>query len=565
LGRPVEFYFKRARGAVKARVNELLRAIDLPESYAKRFPGELSGGQKQRICIARALAAEPDVIICDEVTSALDQLVGEGILKLLKHLQEELGIAYLFISHDLSTVQRVANKVAVMLNGRIVASGETSTVFSPPRDPYTELLLSSVPELRPDWLDGVLAKRAHPDDGNLTGPALAPTGLARGGAPSCFVPYLLQGLGAVAAYRDHRRIQMKVLVLGGDGIGPEVTASAEAVLRAISKREDLGIEFEHDLVGGTSYDVTGKFATDEMIARARKSQAILFGAEGGSKWDTLELDGTPEERSGLSRLRRELELFANLRPIKPFEALVSRSTLKADAVRNVDFIIVRELCGGIYFGQPRGIVRLPDGTMQGVDTQSYTEAEIERVARTAFALARSRRRRLASVDKANVMESGVLWRRIVTRLGKTEFSDVALEHLYADNAAMQIIREPRQFDVIVTDNLFGDILSDGAAMIAGSLGMLPSASLSADSAGRRFGLYEPVHGSAPDIAGRGVANPLGSILSVAMMLDHSFKRPDLTDRLEQAVVSVLERGVLPRDLGGTAGTAEIADAVIAAL
>jgi 3-isopropylmalate dehydrogenase len=358
---------------------------------------------------------------------------------------------------------------------------------------------------------------------------------------------------------------MKVLVLGGDGIGPEVTASAERVLHTISTREGLGIQFEHDLVGGASYDATGKFTTDEMMGRARNAQAILFGAEGGPRWDALELDGTPEERSGLSRLRRELELFANLRPIKPFDALLSRSTLKAEVVRNVDFIIVRELCGGIYFGRPRGISRLPDGSLQGIDTQSYTEAEIERVARSAFTLARSRRRRLASADKANVMESGVLWRRVVTRLGKAEFPDVALEHLYADNAAMQIVRDPRQFDVIVTDNLFGDILSDGAAMIAGSLGMLPSAALSADLGGRRFGLYESVHGSAPDIAGRGIANPLGSILSVAMMLDHSFARPDLADRLERAVAAALERGILPRDLGGKAGTDEVADAVIAAL
>lgn len=358
---------------------------------------------------------------------------------------------------------------------------------------------------------------------------------------------------------------MKVLVLGGDGIGPEVTASAEAVLHTISEREGLGIEFEHDLVGGASYDATGKFATDEMMVRARESQAILFGAEGGPKWDSLELDCTPEERSGLTRLRRELLLFANLRPIKPFEVLISRSTLKAEVVRGVDFVIVRELCGGIYFGQPRGISRLQDGSLQGIDTQSYTEGEIERVARAAFALARSRRRRLASVDKANVMESGVLWRRVVTRLAETEFPDVALDHLYVDNAAMQIVRDPRQFDVIVTDNLFGDILSDGAAMITGSLGMLPSASLSEDLGGRRFGLYEPVHGSAPDIAGRGIANPLGAILSVAMMLTHSFARPDLARRVEQAVATVLGKGILPRDLGGTDGTTDVTEAVIATL
>ncbi len=359
---------------------------------------------------------------------------------------------------------------------------------------------------------------------------------------------------------------MKVLVLGGDGIGPEVTASAETVLRTISDRHGLGVTFEHRLVGGASYDETGQFATDEMMARARAADAILFGSEGGPKWDVLEIECTPEERSGLTRLRRELQLFANLRPIKPFDAVLSRSTLKSQVIEGVDFIIVRELCGGIYFGQPRGITKMSDGMLQGLDTQSYTEAEIERVARVAFTLARSRRKRLTSVDKSNVMESGVLWRRVVNRIGATEFPDVALDHIYVDNAAMQIVRDPRQFDVIVTDNLFGDILSDGAAMITGSLGMLPSASLTEDNGdGRRFGLYEAVHGSAPDIAGQGVANPLGAILSVALMLDYSFARPDLAMWLERAVGAVLQRGVLTRDLGGTARTSEITDAVVAAL
>ena len=357
-----------------------------------------------------------------------------------------------------------------------------------------------------------------------------------------------------------------VLVLPGDGIGPEVTAAGERVLRFLLTKYGLEATFSHALVGGACYDQTGQFITDGTMALARSADALLFGAEGGPKWDGLELTGPPESRSGLTRLRRELKLFANLRPIRPFDTLLSRSTLKPEVIRGVDFIVLRELCGGIYFGMPRGIERKSDGTLRGFDTQEYTEPEIERIARVVFRLAISRRRKLCSVDKANVMESGILWRRVVSRIGAQEFPQVALNHLYVDNAAMQLVRDPRQFDVIVTDNLFGDILSDGAAMITGSLGMLPSASLSAERMdGRRTALYEPVHGSAPDIAGKGIANPLGTILSVGLMLKHSFDRPDLSDILDRAVVATLDAGLLTPDLGGKSGTAEVTDAVIAAL
>ena len=358
----------------------------------------------------------------------------------------------------------------------------------------------------------------------------------------------------------------KILVLAGDGIGPEVTAAAQAVLQQVLKDHGLDAVFSHALVGGASYEATGEFITDDTMRLAHGADAILFGSEGGPQWDDLELTGPPESRSGLIRLRRELKLYANLRPIRPFDELLGRSTLKADAIRGVDFIVLRELCGGIYFGEPRGITRGADGQWQGTDTQVYNESEIDRIARAGFELARSRRRILCSVDKANVMESGVLWRRVVSRIGAQEFPDVALNHLYVDNAAMQIVRNPRQFDVLVTDNLFGDILSDCAAMITGSLGMLPSASLSyASGRGKQKGLYEPVHGSAPDIAGRGIANPLGAILSAGMMLKFTFERPDLNDKIVSAVSSALKAGVLSADLGGGATTAEVTAAVTMAL
>jgi 3-isopropylmalate dehydrogenase len=358
----------------------------------------------------------------------------------------------------------------------------------------------------------------------------------------------------------------KILVLAGDGIGPEVTSAAERVLRHVLDAHGLQASFTHALFGGACYDASGEFITEETMRIAHGADAILLGAEGGPKWDDLALSGPPESRSALIRLRRELHLYANLRPIRPFDELLDRSTLKADVIRGVDFIVLRELCGGIYFGEPRGIDRAADGQLRGTDTQVYSEAEITRIVRAGFELAKSRRGKLCSVDKANVMESGVLWRRILSRIGAEEYPEISVSHLYVDNAAMQIVRNPRQFDVLVTDNLFGDILSDCAAMITGSLGMLPSASLAYVSGGKgQKGLYEPVHGSAPDIAGRGIANPLGAILSAGLMLKFTFDRPDLNDRIEKAVSSALKAGVLSADLGGSASTAEITESVLAAL
>jgi 3-isopropylmalate dehydrogenase len=355
----------------------------------------------------------------------------------------------------------------------------------------------------------------------------------------------------------------RILVLAGDGIGPEVTAVALDVLERIAQTQRLALQFDRRLVGGAAYDACGEFITDETMDAARNADAILFGAEGGPKWDDIELSGTPEKRSGLTRLRRQLQLYANLRPIKPFSGLVNQSTVKPEVIANVDFVIVRELCGGIYFGQPRGIERGGDGELRGYETQIYTESEISRVARAAFRLARQRRSKLTSVEKSNVMESGFLWRRVVTQIGAAEFPDVALNHMLADNAAMQIIRDPRQFDVVVTDNLFGDILSDGAAMIVGSLGMLPSAALGEpDASGKRLGLYEPIHGSAPDIAGKNVANPIGAILSVGMLLTHSLMRPDLGAVVEKAVEATLALGIRTADIGGTSSTADVRDAVV---
>lgn len=356
---------------------------------------------------------------------------------------------------------------------------------------------------------------------------------------------------------------MKIVVLGGDGIGPEVTASAETVLRSVSSSADLKLEFEHHLVGGACYDETGKFSTDEMMNAARNADAILFGSEGGPKWDVLEIDCTPEERAGLTRLRRELQLFANLRPIKALSVMKDRSTVRPEVTQGVDFIILRELCGGIYFGTPRGIAKQSDGSYKATDTLSYEESEVERLAHVAFTLARSRRGRVTSVDKANVMETSVLWRKVFTRIHAEQYSDIELSHMYIDNASMQVIRDPRQFDVLATENLFGDILSDGSAMLTGSLGMLPSAAIGKPNAsGQRPGLYEPVHGSANDLAGQDVANPIGAILSAALLLRHSLERDDLAKKIESAVEQALESGDLTRDLGGTTGTKAFTEAVV---
>ena len=335
----------------------------------------------------------------------------------------------------------------------------------------------------------------------------------------------------------------KILILPGDGIGVEV---ADQAIRVIDKLNDHGLNanYEKDLVGGASYDENGEPLTEAVLEKAKQSDAILLGAVGGSKWDNVERSKRPE--AGLLGLRKELELFANLRPALVFEALVSASTLKNEVVNNLDIMIVRELTGGVYFGQPRGIEDTENGK-KAIDTQIYYDYEIDRIARVAFDLARKRNNKVTSVEKANVMETGVLWRSVVKET-HSDFSDVQLENMLADNCAMQLVRSPKQFDVIVTDNLFGDLLSDCAAMLTGSLGMLPSASLGAENNSKRYGLFEPVHGSAPDIAGQDKANPIATILSLSMMLKYNLNKPELSDKVESAVQQVLSDGFRTGDI-----------------
>ena len=347
-----------------------------------------------------------------------------------------------------------------------------------------------------------------------------------------------------------------LLLLPGDGIGPEVVAQVRRV--AARLMPELTLE-ERDF-GGASYEAHGAPLTDEALALARASDAVLMGAVGGPQWAGAPRHLRPE--AGLLALRSGMGVFANLRPALCFAPLADASTLKREVVEGLDIMIVRELTGGVYFGQPRGIETLSDGQRRGVDTQVYTTSEIERVSRVAFELARGRRNKVTSAEKSNVMETGLLWREVVTALHARDYSDVVLEHMLADNAAMQLVKNPRQFDVILTDNLFGDILSDEAAQLTGSVGMLPSAAIGVAGAP---GLYEPVHGSAPDIAGKGVANPLAAILSFEMALRWSLARADLADRLNAAVVRALEAGARTPDLGGAMGTVQMADAVLAAL
>ena len=335
----------------------------------------------------------------------------------------------------------------------------------------------------------------------------------------------------------------KILVLPGDGIGVEV---ADQAIRVIEKLNEQGLNasYEKDLVGGASYDVNGEPLTNSVLEKAKNSDAVLLGAVGGSKWDDVERSKRPE--AGLLGLRKELELFANLRPALVFDALVSASTLKNEVVNNLDIMIVRELTGGVYFGQPRGIENTPNGK-KAIDTQIYYDYEIDRIARVAFDLARKRNNKVTSVEKANVMETGVLWREIVKETHK-DFSDITLENMLADNCAMQLVRNPKQFDVIVTDNLFGDLLSDCAAMLTGSLGMLPSASLGEEKNGKSHGLFEPVHGSAPDIAGQDKANPIATILSLSMMLKYNLNKPELSNKVESAVQKILSEGYRTGDI-----------------
>ena len=339
----------------------------------------------------------------------------------------------------------------------------------------------------------------------------------------------------------------QLLILPGDGIGPEVTREAVRIIDWLDRRRLVSFDLVEDLVGGASIDARGTPLADETLERAKRADAILFGSIGGPKWDSVPFEGRPEV--AVLALRRELGLFANLRPAVVLDPLVDASTLKADVVRGLDIMIVRESTGGIYFGEPRGIETLPDGSKRGVNTEVYTTEEILRVSRVAFELARKRQNRVCSVEKANVMESGLLWRQTVTALREAEYPDVELSHMYADNCAMQLVRNPRQFDVIVTSNLFGDLLSDLASMLTGSLGMLPSATLGApDATGRRHAMYEPIHGSAPDIAGKGVANPLAQILSLAMMLRYSFDLQAEAALIERACTNVLASGLRTPDV-----------------
>lgn len=348
-----------------------------------------------------------------------------------------------------------------------------------------------------------------------------------------------------------------LLLLPGDGIGPEVTAESRRVLDALALP---GLEISEAPFGGASIDAHGVPLTAETEAAALASTAVLMGAVGGPQWADISYDRRPE--AGLLKLRGAMNVYANLRPARCFRALASASTLKPEVVDGLDILFVRELVGGVYFGEPRGIETLPNGERRGFNTQSYSTHEIRRVAETAFELARLRTGKVCSVEKANVMESGVLWREEVTRLHAERYSDVALSHMYADNCAMQLVKAPTQFDIILTDNLFGDLLSDLAAMSTGSLGMLPSAALG--EAGKP-GLYEPIHGSAPDIAGQGVANPCASILSLAMALRYSLGAPEAADRLEAAVEAALDAGARTRDLGGQLTTRQMGDAILAKL
>ncbi len=345
----------------------------------------------------------------------------------------------------------------------------------------------------------------------------------------------------------------KLLVLPGDGIGPEAMKQVRRVVDWFDKRRTVSFDVKEGLVGGISYEKHGTPLTDATMELAQNCDATLFGAVGGPQWDNLPFDKKPER--GLLRLRKEMDLFANLRPAIVFEALADASSLKRELVAGLDILILRELTGGVYFGEPRGVTTLPDGQKKAIDTQVYTTSEIQRIARVAFELARKRANKVHSVEKANVMHTGVLWREVVTALHKAEFADVKLEHMYADNCAMQLVRQPKQFDVIVTDNLFGDMLSDCAAMLTGSLGMLPSASLGApDATGRRKALYEPVHGSAPDIAGKDMANPLATLLSFAMMLRYSFDLSADADLVELAAKNVLAQGLRTRDIASPGST-----------
>lgn len=361
----------------------------------------------------------------------------------------------------------------------------------------------------------------------------------------------------------------KLLLLPGDGIGPEVMAEVEKVAGFLASAGIASFETEYGLVGGAAYDAHGQSISEEHMKLAHDADAVIFGAVGGPKWDAVPYDVRPE--AGLLRLRKDLGLFANLRPAICYGALADASSLKREVVEDLDILIVRELTGGVYFGEPKEITDLGNGQKRGIDTQVYDTYEIERIAGVAFELARTRNNRVCSMEKRNVMKSGVLWNEVVTQIHKDKYSDVELSHQLADSGAMQLVKWPKQFDVIVTDNLFGDLLSDIASMLTGSLGMLPSASLGAADAktGKRKALYEPVHGSAPDIAGQGLANPIAMIASLGMALRYSFELGDAADLVEKAIAATLDAGHRTADIKGNASshisTMEMGDAIVAEL
>ena len=354
----------------------------------------------------------------------------------------------------------------------------------------------------------------------------------------------------------------KILVLPGDGIGPEIVAEAVKIIEYLRSECGLAVETEQGLIGGASYDVHGEPLTAATLAKAKAADAVLLGAVGGHQWEALPIAVRPEK--GLLGLRAGMGLFANLRPAILYPQLADASSLKPEVVAGLDIMIVRELTGGMYFGQPRGVRQLDSGERQGYNTLVYTESEIRRIGRVAFDIAAMRDGRVCSIDKANVLECTELWREVMIDLAK-DYPSIQLSHMYVDNAAMQLVRAPKQFDVLVTENMFGDILSDEAAMLTGSIGMLPSASLNE----KGQGMYEPIHGSAPDIAGKGVANPLATILSVAMLLRYSLDRAELAERIEAAVGKVLDQGLRTADIMSAGmqqvGTAAMGDAVLAAL
>ncbi|MEM1199084.1 MAG: 3-isopropylmalate dehydrogenase [Pseudomonadota bacterium] len=357
----------------------------------------------------------------------------------------------------------------------------------------------------------------------------------------------------------------KVLALAGDYVGPEVVAAGLEVLLRAAELNGLTIEVEEGLLGGASFDVHGRFCTDETLEAARNADAVLVGAVGGPKWDHIQIDGPVTETDGLTRLRVELDIYNALRPVRAWTPLLGLTPYRPELVKGADIMVIRENCGGIYYGEPRGWETLDDGQQRAFEVSEYRTSEVERIARAAFEEARRRRSLVTSLDKSNVMESGKLWRETVSRVGAEEYPDVELQHLLTDYALYALVQDPRKFDVVLADNLFGDLVSDMVGTVAGSLGMLPSATLpSIARPGERIkpGVYEPSHGSAPDIAGNGIANPMGTILSVGMMFQYAFAREDIAHAIEGAVERTLEEGVLTPDLGGSAGTKEVTRAVL---